>query len=77
MSTLLELQTIFRETFEDDDIEIGPETVADDIEEWDSLTHVGLIMAVERHFGLRFNTTEISNMQNVGDLAKLLDARKS
>ncbi|PHS39508.1 MAG: acyl carrier protein [Robiginitomaculum sp.] len=72
MTVLTELQSIFRDVFEDDDIVLRAETTADDVDGWDSLTHVGLILSVERHYGLRFNTTEISNMENVGELAELI-----
>lgn len=77
MSVLAELETIFREVFDEDDIVLNSETTADDVDGWDSLTHVGLILTVEKHFGLRFDTTEIANMENVGELAELIAKKKS
>lgn len=72
MNKLAELEAIFREVFDEDDITLTAETTADDVDGWDSLTHVNLILTVERHFGVRFDTTEISNMKNVGELADLI-----
>ena len=70
------LREIFREVFEDDGIELSESTVAEDIEEWDSLNHVNLIVAIEGHFGVRFSTAEIAAMkgedQNIGTMLALL-----
>ena len=60
------LTQTFREVLEDDSIELTADTKADDIDGWDSLTHVQLIMAVEQDFGVRFTSREIMKWQNVG-----------
>jgi acyl carrier protein len=64
-----ELTKVFRTVFEDDSIKLKGETTADDIDGWDSLSHVLLILAVENHFKIKFTTGELLNLKNVGDLA--------
>ena len=58
--------------FEDDEIAIGPQTTADDIEDWDSLTHIQLLVAIESAFGVRFNTGEMAGLANVGEMVELI-----
>jgi acyl carrier protein len=74
------LQTIFRDIFEDPDLVIKDETTALDVEGWDSLAHINLIIAVERKFGIRFATSEISSLkdagQNVGSFIRLIEAKQ-
>ena len=65
------------DVFDVDDLEVTPQTTAEDVEEWDSLSHVRLVVAVERHFGLKFKNSEIEGLKTVGDLARLIDARKA
>jgi acyl carrier protein len=62
------LNQIFREVFDDDDINITPVMTADDIDGWDSLSHVNLIVAVENTFNIRFSQKELLTFKNVGDL---------
>jgi len=62
------LNQIFREVFDNDDINIAPETTANDVEGWDSLSHVNLIVAIEAKFGIRFSQKELLSFKNVGDL---------
>jgi acyl carrier protein len=75
-STLDQLQTVFRSVFGDDEISLRKEMTADDIDGWDSLAHINLIIAVEKHFKIRFATAEISGLkeegQNVGTFAALI-----
>ena len=63
---------VFRRVFEDDALEIADEMDAEDIEKWDSLMHVNLIVAVEKDFGVRFKNSEIARLASIGDLKKLL-----
>lgn len=65
---LLQLQEIMADTFDLDSVEITPKTTAADIEEWDSLSHIRLIVAIEREFDVKFSNAEIEDMNNVGDL---------
>ena len=68
------LQEIFREVFEDDTITLRPEMTAADIEGWDSLMHITLIVHVERDFGVKFTSRQVAGLQCVGDLISALDA---
>jgi len=69
------LQDLFRDVFDDDEIVLADELTADDVDGWDSLAHVNLMIAVEMEFGVRFATTEIASMQDVGSLVTLLQAK--
>ena len=66
------LTEIFHEVFDDDEIQIFDEMTANDIEEWDSLMHIGLIVAVEDEFDIRMSTAEIGELQNVGEMISLI-----
>ena len=68
-NVLEEATGIFRDILDNDDIVLTPATTADDIEEWDSLTHIQLIVALEKHFKIKFTTSEITSYKNVGQLA--------
>ena len=63
-----QLTEIFREVLDNDEIEIKAETNAEDIEEWDSLANIQLVVAIEKQFGIKFNSAEIMNWKNVGDM---------
>jgi len=66
------LTDAFREVFDDDSIEIFDAMTATDLEEWDSLNHINLIVAVEGSFGIKFTTKEVSNLANVGEFIALI-----
>jgi acyl carrier protein len=65
---LAQVQDVFREELELDDLVLNDETTADDVEEWDSLSHVQLVVALEKSFGIKFTSREILSWDNVGDL---------
>lgn len=69
------LTAIFRDIFEDDHLTIQDDTTADDVEGWDSLTHVNLLVAVEKGFGIRMSTREVKGMRNVGDFLNLISQK--
>ncbi len=69
------LNGIFREVFDDDGIQIAPEMTSNDIEGWDSLSHVNLIVAVESHFKIRFTQKELLAQKNIGDLMNAIAAK--
>jgi acyl carrier protein len=69
------LTEIFEDVFDEDSIVVTPELTAKDVDGWDSLTHIRLILTVEKAFKIKFSTSEIGKMENVGDLVKLIKAR--
>ena len=77
MTTLEKLNPIFRQVFEDEDIIVKRETTADDIDAWDSLSHINLVMAIEMEFKIRFALGELQSLKNVGHLADLIDKKLS
>jgi acyl carrier protein len=60
-----------------DEFEMSYDTTASQVPGWDSLHHVNVILAVERHFGVRFASRDVLRLSNVGDLQKLLDLELS
>lgn len=62
------LQKVFTSVFANDSIELTPQLTADDVDEWDSLSHINLMLALELEFGIEFNQSEIQNFANVGEL---------
>lgn len=69
------LNEIFRDYFEDDSIELHEETTADDIEDWDSLEHINLIVAIEKAFNMKFTMGEVTTMKNVGAMVTIIAER--
>ena len=72
---LLPADRIFENVFDEDDLVITPKTSAADVDGWDSLTHIRLILTVEKAFKVKFSTSEIGKLENVGDLVALIKAR--
>lgn len=70
------LTAIFRETFDDAGIVISAATTARDIDGWDSLSNIELIVAIEAEFGVRFSSAEIADLSNVGDLMDLITRKR-
>jgi acyl carrier protein len=68
-----QLTDIFREVFDDDSIVLTPETTAADIDGWDSVGHLNLLLAIEARLKMKFKTSEIDGLHNVGQLAGLLE----
>jgi len=66
---------IFCDIFDDDSIIVTESTVADDIEDWDSLEHINLVLALEQRFNLKFSMDEVIGMKNVGDMVDIVMER--
>jgi acyl carrier protein len=77
---LQDVTEVVRTVFADDEISLTESTTAEDVDGWDSLMHLNLVIALEKRFGIRFTTAEISQMkeegQNVGTLLALILAKK-
>ena len=58
-------------------VELGEETTGADVDGWDSVAHVMLILASEREFGVRFESSEIANAANVGEFVSLIESKRS
>lgn len=65
---LAKVQEIFQDVLDNEDIELNYETTADDIDEWDSLSHIQLIVAIEKEFRVKFTSKEIMSWGNVGEM---------
>jgi len=61
------LEVIFKDVFDVEELELADETTADDIDEWDSLSHIQLIVAIEKEFGVKFTSAEILSWSNIGE----------
>jgi acyl carrier protein len=72
---LPELKSVILQSLGLDDWDMSEATRASEVARWDSLHHVSVIMAVEKHFGVRFKGVEVLRLQNVGDLQRLLQAK--
>lgn len=69
------LTEVFRDVFDDEEIEINDGTTADDIEDWDSLEHINLVVAVEKEFSIKFNMGEVNKFKNVGEMVDIILTR--
>ncbi|MEG1564165.1 MAG: acyl carrier protein [Bacteroides sp.] len=72
---LAKVQAIFRDILDNDGIVLTPQSSADDIEEWDSLSHIQLIVAIEKAFKIRFNSKEILSWENVGEMMESITSK--
>jgi acyl carrier protein len=69
------LTHIFQTVFDDDSLQLRPGMTAAEIENWDSLTHIDLITAVEREFKVKLTTGEVTGLKNVGELVALVEKK--
>ena len=72
---LAAINEIFIDTLDNDELVINESTNSDDIEEWDSLTHIQLVVAVEKQFKIRFTSKEIQNWANVGEMMNCIETK--
>lgn len=75
MDILSELNMVFRQVFDDSELTVTRSTTSNDIDEWDSLTHMNLVVAVELKFGVKFALGELQSLKNVGDLVDAITAK--
>ena len=71
------LQSVFVDVFDDEDLTISNSTNSDDIEEWDSLNHIALVLSIEKCFNIRFMTGEVLSLKDVGEMIQLLEEKTS
>jgi acyl carrier protein len=74
-TTLDRINEVFRDVFDDDGLEVTRATTALNIEGWDSLMHVTLMVNVEKRFGVRFSSSEVAGLKDVGELSDLIESK--
>ena len=72
---LSKVQNIFRDVLDEENISLTFQTTANDIEEWDSLTHIQLVVAIEKSFKIKFTSKEILSWKNVGEMVETIHAK--
>ncbi len=72
---LSKVQNIFRDVLDEENILLTSQTTANDIEEWDSLTHIQLVVAIEKSFKIKFTSKEILSWKNVGEMVETIHAK--
>lgn len=70
-----EVQLIFQIVFDDEGLEISDSTNSEDIEDWDSLEHINLVVAMEKKFNLKFDIKEVGTLKDVGEMIDLIERR--
>ncbi len=71
------LTKIMRDVFDDDNLVVTPELTANDVEGWDSVSHITLVVAIEEAFGIKFKSAELEKMKNVGQLVEQIEKKTS
>ncbi len=66
------VQEIFRDVFDDEELIISDKTNSDEIEDWDSLEHISLIVSMEKEFSMKFDIKEVNKLENVGEMIDLI-----
>jgi acyl carrier protein len=74
-SLLPDLEAIFRDVFDDQDLVITPESNAATVEDWDSLAHVNLVTAIEKKYKIKFGLAELQTLKNVGDMIHMIEVK--
>jgi acyl carrier protein len=72
---LTKLQPVFQEVFDEDDLIVTPQMTADDVDEWDSLSNVRLMISIEVEFGIKVKASEVANLSHVGLLVDLISKK--
>jgi acyl carrier protein len=69
------LTKVFRKVFDDESIVLSPGLTANDVDGWDSLSHINLLIAIELEFGIEFKQNEIQSFANVGELMQSIEKK--
>jgi acyl carrier protein len=72
---LAKMTPVFRDVFDDDELVINDAMTAEDVEGWDSLNHIRLIVSIERAFALKFSASETGKLKNVGEFVELIRSK--
>lgn len=75
MNILNELQPIFQDVFDDEDLVVTNESNAENIDDWDSLSHIRLVVAIEKQFGIKFAFGELQELKNVGEMIEVIEKK--
>lgn len=70
-----DLQDVFRDVFDDDSITVSDSTTADDVDGWDSLEHINLIVAIEKKFSIKFDMKNVVKFKNVGEMVDVIEEK--
>jgi acyl carrier protein len=74
-STIQELQPIFQDVLDQPNLHLTPASNASNVEDWDSLAHISIVSAVEKHFRIKFTLAELQTLKNVGEMAELIQKK--
>lgn len=74
-STIQEIQPIFQDVLDQPNLQLTPASNASNVEDWDSLAHISIVSAVEKHFRIKFTLAELQNLKNVGEMAELIQKK--
>ena len=74
-NTLIKLRRVFREVFDDSRLSISESTLRPDIEDWDSIAHIKLVLTTEEVFGIKFTTDEVTSIKSVGQFIDTIQRR--
>lgn len=69
------LTGVFHSVFDDDTVVLSPALTADDVDDWDSLAHIRLVLSVEKAFGVKFSAAEVGSLKNVGEFVSLIQSK--
>jgi acyl carrier protein len=72
---LTQVRDIIADVLDQPDLQINAATTAAEVEGWDSFNHINIVVAMERHFGIKVNTAEIEDLRNVGELVALVERK--